>query len=227
MFDTVSACVLCAEAARTTVCEACANTLPRITHACPRCARPLPHAQLCGRCLRKPPVFDRTVAVYAYAFPLDRLIALGKYGGDLPTLAFLGERLATALRHQPVRADAVVPVPLGGARQRQRGYNQAAELAKAVSARLGCPLLSVLVRTRETEKQTELSLKARLRNVRAAFSAASLERPLAGKHVLLIDDVMTTGATLNEAAKALKDSGVARVTVGIVARSVSAALFAG
>jgi ComF family protein len=177
--------------------------------------------ETCGRCLRKPPAFDAAVAAFSYQFPLDVLVTRSKYNGDVACLHFLGEALADVLAARATRADAIVPVPLATLRQRERGYNQAAELAKPCAARLNIPLMLDLMRTRDTEKQTELSFKARMRNVRGAFSAASLERPLAGKHIVLVDDVMTTGATLNEATKAMKDAGAAHVTVAVVARAIS------
>jgi ComF family protein len=214
-----SACALCASASDAAVCEACDADLPRIRHACPRCARPMPRDEVCGRCLRKPPAFDAALAVFAYQFPIDGLVQRAKFNADFATLAFLSAALSQRLK--PIQCDGVVPVPLAPARQRERGYNQAALLAKAPAAMLNVPLFDDLMRTRETEKQTELSFKARLRNVREAFSAASLERPLAGKHVVLIDDVMTTGATLHEAAKALKAAGATRVTAALVARVVA------
>lgn len=220
-------CALCGSAAQEqALCPPCFRALPYLGCACGSCARPLPTAGICGRCLRKPPAFDAAIAALAYAFPVEILITRAKYGADLGMAAFLGDLVAKTAQSAPqVFSDyanaIVVPIPLSPARQRARGYNQSAEIARVVAARLALPLANDLMRTRETEKQADLPFKARLRNVRDAFSAASLERPLAGKHVLLVDDVMTTGATVHEAAKALKAAGVTRVTVAIVARVVS------
>ena len=188
----------------------------------------MPQRETCGRCLRKSNsiAFDATFAAFRYTFPSDILVAAAKYRGDLAMTRTLGTLLAGAIHAQISPAalkniDLALPIPLAPSRQAERGYNQAAEIARVVAKALSLPLASDLMRTRETEKQADLPLKQRARNVRDAFSAASLERPLAGKHVLLIDDVMTTGATLNEAAKALKDAGAIRVTVAVVARAVS------
>jgi ComF family protein len=221
-------CVLCAAATHThATCDDCTRELARFAHACPRCARAMPFAaQVCGRCLRKPPAFDAAVAARAYTYPTDLLVAAAKYNGNLAVARTFGGLLSEAilLKSEPqvLRAiDVILPIPLSPQRQAERGYNQATEIARVVAKALNRPLAADLMRTRDTQKQADLSLKARLTNVRGAFSAASLERPLAGKHVLLIDDVMTTGATLNEAAKALKEAGAAWVMVGVVARAVA------
>jgi ComF family protein len=222
-------CVLCSARTSTgALCDDCTHELPRFAHACPRCARAMVLQETCGRCIRKSGsiAFDAAFAAIAYTFPNDILIARSKYNGDLAVAGALGALLSTAISAQTERQslrkiDFVLPIPLAPSRQAERGYNQAAEIARVVAKHFTIPLASDLMRTRETPKQADLPLKARLNNVRGAFSALSLERPLAGKHVLLIDDVMTTGATLNEAAKALKEAGAARVTVGVVARAVA------
>jgi ComF family protein len=219
-------CVLCsASATDGALCDDCARELPRFGFACVRCARRMPYADaICGRCIRKSTsiAFDATVSALAYTFPTDILIARAKYNGDLAVARTLGALLSQALAAQKISGfDVILPIPLAPRRQAERGYNQAAEIARVIAQDLAVPLASDLMRTRETPKQADLPLKVRLKNVRGAFSALSLERPLAGKHVLLIDDVMTTGATLNEAAKSLKEAGATRVTVGVVARSVA------
>jgi ComF family protein len=153
---------------------------------------------------------------------MDVLVARAKYNNDLAVAASLGQLLADAVLektgNEPIQA--VVPVPLSPARQRERGYNQAAEIARELARALGVPLVTHLIRTRHTNKQTDLTLKERLLNVRGAFSALAFDHPLAGLHVALVDDVMTTGATVNEAAKALKAAGATRVTVCVLARAM-------
>ena len=224
-----SECTLCAARAHgQALCATCIRELPRCAYACPRCARAMPQRETCGRCIRKSEsiAFDATFAAIRYTFPSDILVAAAKYQGDLAVARTLGALLADAIQAEisPTELgslDLVLPIPLAPGRQAERGYNQAAEIARVIAKRFALPLASDLMRTRETEKQADLPLNQRLRNVRNAFSAASLERPLAGKHVLLVDDVMTTGATLNEAAKALKEAGAARVTVAVVARAVA------
>jgi ComF family protein len=187
----------------------------------------MPIAERCARCVRKPPAFDAAIAAVIYRYPMDILITRAKYNGDLAVARMLGIVLSEKVAPQVFRdknvspIDAVIPVPLSALRQRERGYNQATEIARVVATRLKVPLRANLMRSRETEKQADLNFKARIHNVRGAFSAATLDRALAGLHILLIDDVMTTGATLNEAAKALKAAGATRVTVAVVARAVS------
>ncbi len=216
-------CILCAARTREhATCDDCTRELPRFAHACPRCARAMPRDEICGRCLRKPAAFDAAIAALAYTFPTDVLITRSKYNGDLATARTLGALLADALLSKQMgHVDVILPIPLSPKRQAERGYNQAAEIARVVAKALQRPLAADLMRTRETQKQADLSLKARLKNVRDAFSALSLERPLESKCVLLIDDVMTTGATLNEAAKALKAAGAKSVIVGVAARAVA------
>jgi ComF family protein len=219
-------CTLCsARAADGALCHDCVRELPRFAFACVRCARRMPYADAtCGRCIRKSAgiAFDATISALAYTFPTDVLIARAKYNGDLAIAQTLGALLSAAVAVQKIRGfDVILPIPLAPSRQAERGYNHAAEIARVIAQNLAIPLASDLMRTRETPKQADLPLKVRLENVKRAFSARSLERPLAGQHVLLVDDVMTTGATLNEAAKALKEAGAARVTVGVVARSVA------
>ena len=172
---------------------------------------------MCGQCLAKPPAFDRTLAVLIYAFPADALIQAMKYGHQLalaPTLAgLLAEAAATG-----ERPDVLVPMPLHPLRLRERGFNQALELAKIIAHQLGIPLLPQgAERTRATPPQVGLPWKERTANLRGAFSS-SLD--YTGKHVAIVDDVMTTGTSLNELAKALRRQGASEVSAWAVARTV-------
>lgn len=212
-------CLVCGEAgaAGRDLCAACTNALPWNRIACPRCALPLPAlAPACGRCLKKPPPFDAARAAFVYGFPLDRLLPRFKFHGDLAA----GRLLAGLMREtldDVARPEALVPVPLSSARLRERGYDQALELAKPLARALGLPLRGdPLRRLRNTAAQSELGAPARRRNVRGAFAVRE-GAPLP-RHVALIDDVMTTGATLAECAKALRRAGVARVDAWVVAR---------
>lgn len=152
-----------------------------------------------------------------YAFPADALVQAMKYGHQLalaPTLAgLLAEAAAT--RERP---DVLVPMPLHPLRLRERGFNQALELAKIIARQLGIPLLPRgAERTRATPPQVGLPWNERTANLRGAFSS-SLD--YAGKHVAIVDDVMTTGASLNELAKALRRQGASEVSAWVVARTV-------
>ena len=203
-------CFLCRGAARGVLCEDCDAGLPRLAQTlCPRCALASPGGALCGRCLAEPPHYDATVAALAYEFPADALIHALKFRGELALAPFLG----SLLPKERLEADVVMAMPLSGERLRQRGFNQAVEIARA----LGRPLdLGLCTKTRNTAAQTDLPWSERRRNVRGAFACT---RALGGAAVAVVDDVMTTGATLDEIAATLKAAGAARVTNWVVART--------
>jgi ComF family protein len=207
-------CFLCRGAARELLCGACDADLPRLSRPlCPRCALESPRGELCGRCLSRAPAYDATQAALAYEFPADALVQALKFRGELALAPFLAALLAERLRSE--RADLVVPVPLSTERLRRRGYNQAVEIARHVpGARLE---LTLCERTRDAPPQMELPYEARQRNVRGAFRCT---RPLAGATVAVVDDVMTTGATLDEMARTLKGAGAERVVNWVVARTM-------
>lgn len=210
-------CILCRGAAQSLLCGPCDADLPRLgADHCPRCALASPGGAVCGRCLARPPAFDATVAALAYDFPADALVQSLKFRGELALAPLLGGLVAARARGAgPV--DAVVPVPLSARRLRERGFNQALEIAREAAARTGARLAPQLcARTRETEAQFELPVDARERNVRSAFDAPAAA---AGLSVAVVDDVMTTGATLQEVALALKRAGAARVVNWVVART--------
>lgn len=171
---------------------------------------------LCGACLRRPPPLAAVHAAFVYAFPLDRLLPRFKFHHDLAAGRLLAQGMADAFRALP-RPDALIPIPLHRARLRSRGYDQALELAKPLACALGIPLHDhVLLRRRHTSPQSELDARGRRRNLRGAFAVSANAMPPA--HVTLIDDVMTTGATLHAAALALRRAGVVRVDAWICAR---------
>jgi ComF family protein len=211
-------CFLCRGAARGLLCEDCGAELPRLEGPrCPRCALASPGGAVCGRCLAHPPRYDASVAALAYEFPADVLVHSLKFRGELALAPFLGALLGDAVRAEP-RVDCIVPVPLSRRRLAERGYNQAAELARALAARAGAPLeLFACERSRDTPQQADLPWSERAKNVRGAFRGA---RSLAGKSVAVVDDVMTTGATLDEVAGALKEAGAVRVVNWVVARTL-------
>ena len=200
------------------LCEPCAQEMPRNRSCCARCALPLPIPALaCGQCLRREPPWDAAWAPFRYGWPLDRLETRFKFGDDLAA----GRMLAALWRDEPAPPeppDWIVPVPLHRSRLRQRGYNQALELARPLAAGLRVALRhDVLLRTRDTSAQTELDRAARRLNVRGAFHLR--EGVVLPEHVALLDDVMTTGATLAECARLLKRAGVRRVDVWALARA--------
>ena len=206
-------CFICRGAARELLCSACAAELPRLRRpVCPRCALDSPGGALCGRCLRERPTYDATRAALAYEFPADALIQALKFRGELALAPLLAALLAERLDSE--RVDHVVPVPLSRERLRRRGYNQAVEIARHLSREGLAPMLCE--RTRDAPPQMELPYDARQRNVRGAFRCT---RELIGATVAVVDDVMTTGATLDELARTLKRAGALRVVNWVVART--------
>jgi ComF family protein len=215
-----SVCVLCRAATGTDedFCSGCRADLPWIKTACPLCALPSSSKSACGACQRKRPPVSRAVAALRYATPIDRLVAGLKYHRRLELAHALGDLLATKLSDVAERPDLLVPVPLHSSRLRERGYNQALEIARVVAARLNIPLQADAARrVRATATQTALPLKQRSRNVRNAFRVTADE--VTGKHVALVDDVMTSGHTVNALAKALRRAGAREVSVWVVARA--------
>jgi ComF family protein len=214
-------CLLCNDAGDAKLlCAPCMNALPALPPACPVCALPSPGAHACGRCLTHPPRFAATLAPLVYAFPLDRLVQSLKYGHALAVAVPLGDALAAAALRLPAgvpRPEALVPLPLSRTRQRERGFNQAAEIARVVARRTGMSLCHALARPHDRPAQAGLQWRERRRNVRGAFAACA---PVQGRHLAIVDDVMTTGATMEAAATALLAAGAARVDAWVVARAL-------
>jgi ComF family protein len=214
-------CLLCgAHANGMDLCVDCVAELPRNRSCCARCALPLATpAEMCGECLRRTPPWDAAWAPFRYGWPLDRLESRFKFGADLAA----GRVLSTLWQCEPCPValpQLLLTVPLHAARLRQRGYNQALELARPLARSLRVPLRhDLLQRARATAAQTELDAVGRRRNVRGAFALRAGSVPPA--HVAILDDVMTTGATVAECARVLRRAGVARVDVWALARAPS------
>lgn len=217
-------CILCGGAGEDDIdlCRDCAADLARNEPACSVCAEPLPGAsgapRICGACLGDPPPFDSSFVPFRYAYPLDHLVQGLKFRNELACGRVLGELFARCLvaRGAPL-PEVIVPVPLALRRYRQRGYNQASELALSIRRITGAAVRSdIAVRQRETAEQAGLDRKARRRNVSGAFAIAA---PLQARHVAILDDVVTTGSTVRELAKVLRCSGVERLEVWAIART--------
>jgi ComF family protein len=214
-------CAFCAAPCGTLlVCAACCAGLPRITSACPLCALPASAGAVCGACLARPPPFAAAFAAFAYAFPLDRLLHAFKYGGRLSHADFFADALSQRVAQRPEGKslpDVLVALPLAPSRQRARGFDQASEIARRVARITGVPMTTGLRRTRDTPAQAALPWKERAKNVRDAFAA---DPSLGGTRIAIVDDVMTTGATLASAANAVLRAGALGVEAWAVARTL-------
>ena len=206
------------------LCEHCQQTLPFNHMACVVCALPLPQntsdGSVCGRCQKMPPHYDEAFSVFSYQQPVIWLIQQLKFNDRLTHARLLGDLLAASDCIERIASDkavCILPVPLFKKRLRERGFNQSIELARALSKKTRWPIdLNAVQRVRETVSQTGLNAKARRRNIRGAFEVVE---PLQHKHVVIIDDVVTTGSTANELSRILKKSGVERISVLSLARA--------
>lgn len=216
-------CVLCQSPGHDglDICPACLKTLPFDEHHCPCCGIPLAApAPLCGQCQQHLPAFDEVQCLAEYRYPVPELVQGLKFRARLSHARLLGELLArkllSAVSLQHDLPGAIVPVPLHPLRQRQRGFNQALEIARPLSARLAIPLLPDLAsRSSETGTQSLLNAKERKRNLKGAFEIDG--KPPA--HVAIVDDVVTTATTVNELARSLKTAGAKKISVWAVARA--------
>jgi ComF family protein len=219
-------CLLCSEPAEQhyPLCVACEQELPWLDEQCLRCALPLPMAGLtCAQCSRRPPAFDQVVAPWHYGFPLDTLISRFKHNSQWPLGRLMAEMLSLNIAHRfqegLSRPDLLLPVPLARRRLRERGFNQAGMLGRWLSKALAIECDErLLLRTRETPAQQHLDARARRRNLRRAFALAN-EASLKGKHVAVIDDVLTTGATAQAIAQLLCQAGARKIDVYCLART--------
>jgi len=217
-------CELCvAHTAGGLLCAACVAGLPRVGAACPVCALPSAQGAVCGACVGRSTPYAATIAAFAYAFPVDRLLQRLKYNARLALADWAGDALAAAVcaalaeRDARDRPDRIVAMPLSEPRQRERGFNQAREIAVRVARASALPLAAPLARVSAGPPQAALPWVERRRNVRGAFAARADVR---GARIALVDDVMTTGATFAEASGALVRAGAARVECWVVARTL-------
>lgn len=212
-------CVMCGSMSHDGLwCAACDAALPYLKAPhCPVCALPTPGGEVCGHCLAQPPLFTLTTAVFGYSFPLDKLIQSMKYGEQLALAHAFAKKLARAIDKSNL-PDYVIAMPLHPAKLRERGFNQSLLLATTVARELNIPLLpDACRRLRNTPPQSSLPWKARKKNVRNAFSCGM---DLGGKRVALVDDVLTTGASLNELAEAVAKAGAIQISAWVVARTL-------
>lgn len=219
-------CILCGAVSTRNFCDACFRHLPGIpVNHCSVCLKSLTSAaplknrvSQCGSCLSKPPAYDTTIAALTYRFPVDALIQALKYHSQLEIAPILANLLINQLKQLETteKPDLIVPMPLHPYRLRERGYNQAIEIARHIGKKLNIKIMTdACKRTRNTMPQAELPWKLRQKNVRNTFDCTY---NFSGKHVAVVDDVMTTGATLNAIAQQLKKKGTAKISNWVVAR---------
>lgn len=220
-------CILCSSKAKEwDLCKACEQDIPKIAQVCACCALPLPiHTpvnQLCGKCLQDPPPFNKVYALFPYQAPIDNLITKLKFQGNLVYAKVLGELMANYLQAEYKKErlpECLIPVPLHRKRLRERGFNQAVELARPIVKRLDIPLmLKSCQRVRATIAQINLPAADRRTNLRNAFNVTSI---ITAKHVAIIDDVVTTGSTIAELSRSLRAEGVERIDIWCCARTNS------
>lgn len=215
-------CLLCTQPGHggLDLCLACQDSLPFNREACPICGIPIPARRekgRCGRCSKKQPPFDSTFALFTYDEPVRYLIRSLKYNANYPVGRLLGSLMAQALLSHPNRPQLIIPVPLHPIRFRERGFNQAIEIARPISKTLGIPIaLDQCVRTKETQVQSGLPARQRTKNIKHAFN---IRQPIEASHVAILDDVVTTGATVTELAKTLHSEGINQIDIWACARA--------
>ena len=211
-------CLLCGQASLTSLlCPTCQNFLPKLKgHLCHRCSIPLPAVGICGACLEAPPAFDKVIAALAYHFPADHLAHALKFQGQFGAAKVLAFELIRVI-DPCILPHALLPVPLHPARLRERGFNQSLEIAKHLGKHFGIPVMTRgISRHKYTLPQVKLSEKARKNNIKDAFA---VDIDLSGKTLAIVDDVMTTGATVNQLAQTLKLKGATEVHVWVPLRA--------
>ena len=217
-----SSCALCGKHHSGLLCKGCRSRhLVNSRTRCRRCAIALPGAQTCcSSCAANPPSFDASFTAADYAAPTDALVQALKFRAHLPLAAEFADLLMTAVPHEAVAsATVMMAAPLSAERIAQRGFNQAHEIAKPMARALRLPLMTELcIRVRNTEPQSSLPLAQRRGNMRGAFTLMRRDL-IVGQQVVLVDDVMTTGETLEALAATLKRNGAARVTNLVFART--------
>ena len=216
-------CLLCGRANKIFgVCRSYRQELPWAVHGCQRCANPvLSISSLCGKCLQKPPIYDDMLALFYYRSPIDHLLTSLKFSNQLIYAQLLGQLLAEHIKNHYLtrpKPELIIPMPLHASRLRQRGYNQAVELSRPIAKTMNIPLsFNQCQRIIATEPQSSIPAAARQQNVKNAFAIVA---PISAKHVAIVDDIVTTGSTVDELIKILHRSGVTTIDLWCCARTV-------
>lgn len=212
------ACFFCQTKANDVWCNSCEQDFIRETTRCPVCARKNTQNHICGNCLKQPPFFVSTEILFNYEYPTNQLIKAFKFNNRPELARCFANRLAKKLvRNNTLFPDTVIAVPLHRKRQRERGYNQSLEIARLLSKQLGLKTNgSLCSRIKNTDPQSTLPMKIRRKNVKGAFCLNESQIP---KHIAIVDDVITTGSTINELARLFKKAGCQRIDIWAIART--------
>ncbi|MFT5396106.1 MAG: ComF family protein [Gammaproteobacteria bacterium] len=211
------ACFFCQGKTHKTWCDDCGHDFISDNTRCPICARNSTSAKPCGSCLKSPPFFTSTEVLFNYQYPGDYLIKAFKFNSRPELANCFAEKLTHKLKDAELLPEVLIPVPLHKYRQRERGYNQSLEFASSIGSLLGIPVnTSLCHRIINTERQSSLPMKTRKNNVKGAFK---LNHTKPFDYAVIVDDVITTGSTVNEIARLLKKSGCRRVDVWAIART--------
>ena len=219
-----SICLLCDQAGQKglDLCEQCYTRLPWNHTCCQRCALPLPsgNAPLCGACSNKKLFFDYTYSPFLYKDFIQEAITQFKFNQKINYGKLLANLIGQSIEKENLEIpDVIIAVPLHKKRIKSRGFNQSLEIAKLLGKRFNTKvLLNAVKRVRETQAQMELPAKQRVRNVKNAFGLNNNKFDFKNKHVVIVDDVMTTGSTVNEVAKCVRYAGANKVGIWCVAR---------
>jgi len=217
-------CILCGDKGMGSMdlCQPCYDALIKTGSHCSCCAKQFEsdslNLHLCGGCLNTPPAFDRTYAPYIHQGAIRYLINHCKFSGAYKNSRLLGLLLANYLRNQPdILPELIIPVPLHPKRYQQRGFNQTLEIGKIIAQELSIPIDNTsCLHIKNTPHQISLTAKQRHKNIKNAFQV--IKTPIA-RHIAILDDVMTTGATANELAKVLKSAGISQIDIWVCARA--------
>ena len=220
----LNTCPLCLEPNNELICDSCKTMLPAINQQCFQCGLPLnmvdtiDHSLRCGQCLKSPPAFDLCISPYHYALPINQFITQLKFRNQLHYANILADLLIAKIdQHSENLPECIIPVPLHRNRLRQRGFNQALEIARPIAKKYTIKLdTHSCTRIISTPPQMEQDKKTRQKNIHNAFKVAP---EFHYKDIAIVDDVMTTGHTLNELSRVLREQGVKRIQVWAVARS--------
>ncbi len=215
-------CLLCGVSNTDDLCQACRRSLPQLPqNHCPICLLPVTTANICGACLKKPPAFTQSIAALQYTFPVNALIHSLKYQANLAIAPILAQLLTEKLTTTEL-PDFIIPMPLHPKRLRERGFNQALEISRSIAKVYKITLLAdACKRNRNTPFQAALPWKERQKNIRNAFDCTL---DLTGKHIAILDDVMTTGTTLNELAKVIRKQGATTISGWVIARTLPSSI---